>query len=170
LHTLLPETDQCNRFYLETLCLQAILFDLTHRPKDAIDTLQSLLEMAEPQGYLRLFVDEGEKMQPLLTRILPTLREHPALAVYVSKMLAVFSTAFTPDHKPTQEGLIEPLTDRELEVLNYIAQGLSNPEIAKRLYLSPNTLKAHAQNIFSKLNVHNRVEATNRARELRLVG
>jgi ATP/maltotriose-dependent transcriptional regulator MalT len=66
-------------------------------------------------------------------------------------------------------GLIEPLTDREMEVLRYIADGCSNPEIASRLYLSPNTLKAHSQNIFMKLNVHNRLQAVNRARELGLI-
>ncbi|NUM43588.1 MAG: hypothetical protein HUU38_02695 [Anaerolineales bacterium] len=166
LQTLLPETDRCNRFCLEAQCLQALLFDVTHRPKEAVATLQAVLERAEPKGYVRLFVDEGEKMQGLLTR---TGRETPARAGYVSKLLAAFSVTFTPDQKPAQAGLVEPLTERELEVLNYIAQGLSNPEIAKRLFLSPNTLKAHSQNIFSKLNVHNRVEATNRARELGLV-
>jgi DNA-binding NarL/FixJ family response regulator len=65
--------------------------------------------------------------------------------------------------------LIEPLTEREMEVLRYIAEGCSNPEIARRLYLSPNTLKAHSQNIFMKLNVHNRLQAVNRARELGLI-
>lgn len=165
LQTLLKETQQthCNRFCLETQWLQAMLFDITHRSKEAVTILQAVLEMAEPQGYVRLFVDEGERMRELLTR---SARENPARMVYISKLLP----AFAPDQKPAQEGLIEPLTDRELEVLNYIAQGLSNPEIARRLYLSPNTLKAHSQNIFSKLNVHNRVEATNRARALGLVG
>jgi len=72
--------------------------------------------------------------------------------------------------KPKQvDGLVEPLSEREIEVLRYIADGLSNPEIARRLYLSPNTLKAHTQNIFLKLDVHNRVQAVNRAKELGLI-
>ena len=66
-------------------------------------------------------------------------------------------------------GMVEPLTDRELEVLRLMAGGLSNPEIARKLYLSPNTLKAHAQNIYQKLDVHNRMEAVNKARQLKLL-
>jgi LuxR family maltose regulon positive regulatory protein len=65
--------------------------------------------------------------------------------------------------------LIEPLSDRELEVLNLMAEGLSNPNIARRLYLSTNTLKAHAQNIYTKLDVHSRMEAVNKARDLNLL-
>ena len=63
-------------------------------------------------------------------------------------------------------GLVEALTARELEVIQLMAEGLSNADIARRLYLSPNTLKAHTQNIFSKLDAHSRIQAVNRAREL----
>jgi DNA-binding NarL/FixJ family response regulator len=65
--------------------------------------------------------------------------------------------------------MVEPLSEREVEVLFYMSKGLSNPEIARRLYLSPNTLKAHTQNIFMKLDVHNRLEAVSKARELGLI-
>ncbi len=80
-------------------------------------------------------------------------------------------SAFEPvARKPKRvDGLVEPLTEREMEVLRNIAEGCSNPEIARRLYVSPNTLKAHSQNIFMKLNVHNRLQAVNRARELGLI-
>ena len=74
-----------------------------------------------------------------------------------------------PDQHPPAEGLIEALSERELEVLQFMALGLTNPEIAERLYLSPNTLKAHAQNIYQKLDVHSRVQAVNRGRELGLL-
>jgi DNA-binding NarL/FixJ family response regulator len=84
---------------------------------------------------------------------------------YVTRLLSAFVI-----RKPKPiDGLVEPLTEREMEVLRYIAEGCSNPEIARRLYLSPNTLKAHSQNIFMKLNVHNRLQAVNRARELGLI-
>jgi LuxR family transcriptional regulator, maltose regulon positive regulatory protein len=69
----------------------------------------------------------------------------------------------------SQQGLIEPLSEREIEVLRLLADGLSNAEIAQKLYLSPNTLKAHTQNIYSKLDVHSRLQATNRARELKII-
>ncbi len=67
------------------------------------------------------------------------------------------------------DGLIEPLSGREIEVLKFMATGLTTAEIAARLYLSPNTLKSHTQNIFSKLDVHSRVQAVNKARELDLI-
>jgi len=70
---------------------------------------------------------------------------------------------------PKSACLIEQLSEREMEVLRLMAEGLSNPEIARRLYLSPNTLKAHAQNIYLKLDVHNRMEAVNRARKLKIL-
>jgi ATP/maltotriose-dependent transcriptional regulator MalT len=85
----------------------------------------------------------------------------------VEKLLSAFEPA---PRKPKQDAeLAEPLSERELEVLRYIAEGLSNPEIARRLYLSPNTLKAHTQNIFLKLDVHNRLQAVSKAKELGLI-
>ena len=70
------------------------------------------------------------------------------------------------NHQSKITNLIEPLSDREIEVVRLLAAGLSNLEIAHKLYLSPNTLKAHTQNIYDKLDVHSRVQAVNRAREL----
>jgi LuxR family maltose regulon positive regulatory protein len=69
----------------------------------------------------------------------------------------------------SSDGLVEPLSSREIEVLVLLAQGLSNAEIATRLYLSPNTLKSHTQNIFGKLGVHSRVQAVNKARLLNII-
>jgi LuxR family maltose regulon positive regulatory protein len=120
-----------------------------------------------PGGYIRLFVDEGEPVEKMLRQLTSEVRHHPKIADYVNRLLSVFEPV---PRKPKQaDGLIEPLTDREMEVLRYIAEGCSNPEIASRLYLSPNTLKAHSQNIFMKLNVHNRLQAVNRARQLGLI-
>jgi len=156
-----------NRRWLEAMCLRSLLFGATCRPGEALTTLQSVLEVAEPEDYVRLFVDEGEPMHKLLSRALTSLRDKEHLAVYVSRLLSAFEPA---NRKAGQAAsLVEPLTEREMEVLKYIAEGLSNPEIANRLYLSPNTLKAHAQNIFTKLNVHNRVQAVNKAKELGLI-
>lgn len=80
----------------------------------------------------------------------------------IAQIISGSKRTLTPD-------MPDPLSERELEVLHLMAEGLSNPDIARKLYLSPNTLKAHAQNIYQKLNVHNRMEAVNRARELRLL-
>ena len=76
-----------------------------------------------------------------------------------------------PAHVPTliAQPLVDPLSERELEVLRFVAAGLSNPEIAEQLYVSVNTVKAHAKSIYRKLDVHNRTQAVNRARELELL-
>jgi LuxR family maltose regulon positive regulatory protein len=139
---------------------------LKHLPK-ARESLMKSLKIAMPGGYIRLFVDEGEPVEKMLNRLSGDLRDRPKLASYATRILSAFEPVA---RKPKQvDGLIEPLTEREMEVLRYIAEGCTNPEIAGRLFVSPNTLKAHSQNIFMKLNVHNRLQAVNRARELGLI-
>ena len=131
------------------------------------DVLVEALEIAGPEGYISTFLDEGEPMHNLLSHIHKKSNLEPGLFTYVEKLLSTFEPA---SRKPQQiGGLVEPLSERELEVLRYMAEGLSNPEIAGRLYLSPNTLKAHAQNIFMKLEVHNRLQAVSKAKELGLI-
>jgi len=131
------------------------------------DVLLKALTFAEPEGYISTFVMEGESLVNMLQHILRQVKLEPHLQEYVRKILSVFEN--TPRIPMQVDGLIEPLSEREIEVLRYIADGLSNPGIARRLYLSPNTLKAHTQNIFLKLDVHNRVQAVNKARELGLI-
>jgi LuxR family maltose regulon positive regulatory protein len=134
---------------------------------DLPDALIKALQLGEPEGYTSTFVDEGEPMRNLLNHLLKQSRLAPRLSEYVERLLSAFEAA---PHKPKQAGeLVEPLSEREVEVLRYMAEGLSNPEIAKRLYLSPNTLKAHAQNIFMKLDVHNRLQAVSKAKDLGLI-
>lgn len=131
------------------------------------NALLEALQLAEPEGYISTFVDEGEPMRNLLNHLSNQSRLKSHLSVYVEKILS----AFEPTHRKAKQtnGLVEPLSERELEVLRYMAEGLSNPEIARRLYLSPNTLKAHAQNIFLKMDVHNRMQAVSKAKELGLI-
>jgi LuxR family maltose regulon positive regulatory protein len=137
------------------------------RLENSSDALIEALQLAEPEGYISTFVDEGEPMRDLLQHVLKKNKLQTRFSGYAAKLLQAFEPA---PRKPTPAGgLAEPLSDRELEVLRYIAEGLTNPEIAERLYLSPNTLKAHAQNIFMKLDVHNRVQAVSRAKELGLI-
>lgn len=161
---------------IELAALQALVLEAQQRPDEARQTLRRALALAEPEGYVRLFVDEGTPMRALLADCrLPGDAASAPLAGYIEHLLAAFdpSVPAWPDHpkredRPAQ-ALVEPLSDRELEVLRLMAQGLSNPQIARKLYLSPNTLKAHARNIYAKLDVHNRIEAVNRARELGLL-
>jgi len=131
------------------------------------DVLLKTLTAAEPEGYVSTFVMEGEPVMNLLQHVLRQSNLEAHLQAYVRKILSAFNNVTRKSKQA--DGLIEALSERELEVLRYVANGLSNPEIARRLYLSPNTLKAHTQNIFLKLDVHNRVQAVNKAKELGLI-
>ena len=131
------------------------------------EALVEALQVAQPEGYVSTLIDEGEPMQNLLKHVLGHAQLEPGLKTYVEKVLSAFEP--TPQKQEQVKGLVDALSERELEVLRYIADGLSNPEIARRLYLSPNTLKAHTQNIFMKLDVHNRLQAVNRAKDLGLI-
>ncbi len=128
--------------------------------------LGDALTLAEPGGFIRIFVDEGLPMGQLLTEA----AAHGMKPDYIGKLLADFVAEGRTDGKksyltPTQS-LIEPLSERELEVLQLIAQGLSNQDISKRLFLALSTVKGHNQKIFEKLQVQRRTEAIVRAREL----
>jgi LuxR family maltose regulon positive regulatory protein len=152
---------------IELHLLQSLAWHAMNLLHKARESLMESLETAMPGGYVRLFIAEGEPVEKMLRQLAGEVSDRPQLAGYVTRILSAFEPV---TRKPRQvDGLVEPLTEREMEVLRYIAKGCSNPEIASRLFLSPNTLKAHAQNIFMKLNVHNRLQAVNRARELGLI-
>jgi LuxR family maltose regulon positive regulatory protein len=131
--------------------------------------LGDALALAEPGGFIRLFVDEGLPMAQLLSEA----SAQGIMPEYTGKLLAVFEAEEQKradnSHLPTAQPLIEPLSQRELEVLHLIAQGLSNREISERLFLALNSVKGHNQKIFGKLEVQRRTEAVARARELGLL-
>jgi LuxR family maltose regulon positive regulatory protein len=153
---------------LEILILQALTLDAQGKRDDALSTLHSALERAEPDGYIRLFVDEGAPMQVLLqasqARGMPTS--------HVVTLLCAFGDQHvleaTPAGSANQE-LVEPLTRREREVLQLLDAGASNREIARRLTVSINTVKRHVYNVCSKLRVRSRTRAIARARSLNLL-
>jgi len=154
---------------LKMMVLQAVALD-THGEKDkAVQLLRDALALAEPGGFIRLFVDEGLPM----ARLLSEAADLGIMPDYVGKLLAVFEAEAQPsedksDLLPAQP-LNESLSQRELEVLQLIAQGLSNHEISKRLFLALDTVKGHNRKIFDKLRVQRRTEAVARARELGLL-
>lgn len=126
----------------------------------AIKMLECALEIGKANGYVRVFLDEGEEMKNLLVQIQKSRKDD-----FVAGLLAAFGTPVYID----QSALIEPLTEREIDVLKLIAKGISNPEIAEKLVLSVGTVKTHVKHIYGKLNVDDRVSATGKARELGLI-
>jgi LuxR family maltose regulon positive regulatory protein len=148
---------------IEILVLQALAHHAQGNIPPALESLKRALALAEPEGYVRIFVDEGQPMPALL-------REAAKQGIapnYVRKLRAAFgkAEARTPGAQP----LIEPLSERELEVLQLIAQGLSNREISERLFVALNTVKGHNRKIYGKLQVQRRTEAVARARRLGLL-
>lgn len=136
--------------------------------------LQEALVMAEPEGYVRTFVDKGIAMAELLRAV----RRRAGSSVYVSTLLAACKvdsgrTAETRDNltlaRFESDGLIEPLTNRELEILHLLADGLSNDQIAERLFITVGTVKTHLHRIYGKLDAENRTQAVARARILHLL-
>jgi LuxR family maltose regulon positive regulatory protein len=134
---------------------------------EAFQALESCLSLAEPEGYMRLFLDAGRPLQELLNAYLRT--KNPICRDFVQKILAGFSSQSQSSRAgKSQASLAEPLTARELEVLSWMIAGFSNRQIAEQLILSEGTIKFHVHNILGKLQVHSRSEAIASARKLDL--
>jgi LuxR family maltose regulon positive regulatory protein len=153
------------------LILDALALYAQGDTASASATLKRALALAEPENYVRSFLDMGQPMQEFLSWSLESRSlSEPHLRAYAGKLLSQFGADFPiKSSQPIGDTLIEPLTERELEVLRLIAQGLSNQEISERLVLALSTVKGHARIIFDKLQVKNRTEAVARARELGLL-
>lgn len=157
---------------LRAIVLQSVAHHANGDHDMAIQRLVEALALAEPGGFVRLFIDEGPAMAHLLTEAIARgIRPDYArrlLTAYEAEGQVSRDTALPPPAEPAQP-LIEPLSQRELEVLRLIADGRSNREISDRLFLALNTVKGHNRVIFSKLQVQRRTEAVARARELNLI-
>jgi LuxR family maltose regulon positive regulatory protein len=153
---------------LKVMVLQAVAYHTDGDIDAAMNVLADALALAAPGGFIRAFVDEGLPMRQLLS----DAAAHGVMPGYVRQLLSVFETemqrgdgSFLPSDQP----LVEPLSQRELEVLHLIADGLSNREIGERLFLALDTVKGHNRRIYGKLDVQRRTEAVARARELGLL-
>ena len=162
---------------LKVMVLQALALRAHGEKERAAGLLGEALALAEPGSFIRLFIDEGPPMQAALCEFRwwvekqPPGQEHELLG-YVDKLLAAFAPpAVSPPSKIENlpSSLLEPLSQRELKVLQLVAQGLSNREISERLFLALSTVKGHNQKIFDKLQVQSRTEAIARARQLGLL-
>ncbi|MBN1976759.1 MAG: AAA family ATPase [Anaerolineae bacterium] len=149
---------------IEALLLLALTQHKKPEPDRALHALERALSLAEPEGYVRIFVDEGPPMADLLRQA----AGRGMAPRYVRELLAAFDASEPAEPRHAQP-LIEPLSDREIEVLRLAAAGLSNREIAEQLYVSINTVKAHSKSVYRKLDAHNRTQAINRAQELGLL-
>jgi LuxR family maltose regulon positive regulatory protein len=143
-----------------------ILFALGHQTRGdmpaALAMLQRAVRLAHPEGYVRLFADEGSPMAALLK----ALPNQPTAAGYVRRLLAATTGR---EDRPATSRLIDPLSDRELDVLRLLGTDLDGPDIARELSVSVNTMRTHTKNIYAKLGVSNRRAAVSRAGELNLL-
>jgi LuxR family maltose regulon positive regulatory protein len=147
-------------YEMELHIVGALLEQQAGNPSAALNMLERALEIGKANGYVRVFLDEGEEMKNLLIQIQKSRKED-----FVASLLAAFDKPVRID----QSALIEPLTEREMDVLKLIAEGLSNPEIAEKLFLSVGTVKTHVKHIYGKLGVDDRVKAAGKARELGII-
>jgi LuxR family maltose regulon positive regulatory protein len=158
--------------WIEALLVEALALSAAGRFDAACERIVQALTLARPEGFVRVFLNEGRPVADLLSacqRRFPPggeLQEHASRLLFAFQHSGAERMPGLPSRKP---GLVEPLTGRELEILGLIAAGYSNPEIAARLFLSLNTVKVHIKNLYGKLEVENRVQAVERGRELNLI-
>ena len=150
---------------LRVLVLQALTHHQYGAPGAALNLLHDSLLLASSGEYIRVFVNEGKPMRDLLSHA----AERGIMPEYTHRLLAAFERGSTSITSTAAQPLIEPLSERELEILVLVADGLSNREISERLYVALSTVKGHNRNIFDKLQVKRRTEAVARARELGII-
>ncbi len=165
LHTILPQLEASGRIRLivEVHILRALACTGQGQTDAARQAITQALTLAESEGYIRVFVENGTAVLPLLTSVRPLFPD------YVPRLLAALPSGGVANRAvDAQTGWLDPLTERELEILHLIAQGYSNFQIANSLVISVGTVKGHVNHILSKLDVQNRTQAVARARELAL--
>lgn len=155
---------------IELSLFKAVALSETGEPESALGAFENCLALAGPEGLKRIFIEAGE---PVLELLRQAVRKGDRSG-YALKLLSELDNGegglgFTRRVEPELQPLIEPLTDREMDVLRLICEGFSNQAIANRLIVSVNTVKKHTSNIYSKLDVRNRAQAAIRAREIGLV-
>jgi LuxR family maltose regulon positive regulatory protein len=150
---------------IDTSIVQAMAWQAVGQVDQASDALARALLLSEPERYMRVFLDEGPPMARLLYRAL----DGGAAPDHARRLLNAYGE-ISSEQEPRAErrapDLIEPLSEREIEVLQLIAEGLTNREVGQRLFITQGTVKAHTSNIYGKLGVHNRTRAVAQARAL----
>ena len=152
---------------METLVLQALALRARGESAQAADTLARALAMAEPEGCIRLFVDEGAPMAELLREVVKGGHDH--LADYAARLLAALGAEEGWPLARQPQALVEPLSERELEILRLIAAGMTYQEIARELIIAVSTVQYYVKSLYPKLGVHSGLEGVARARQLGLL-
>jgi LuxR family maltose regulon positive regulatory protein len=161
---------------IEIRILQALAYQMCHQETKALDSLSEAVRLAELEGYIRSFVDEGPPIAALLSRLREEQRTSGPTP-YLDTLLAAFPQQHKTHERQSKQAaasaiaqpLIDPLSERELQVLQLLARGASNQEIAQELVIVIDTVKRHVSHIFSKLDVNNRLQAVRQARAFGLL-
>ncbi|MDG0795128.1 LuxR C-terminal-related transcriptional regulator [Cohnella ginsengisoli] len=183
LHWLFWKEDRL-RDRIKIVILQSVTLYRTGRTQEAMGLLETALRLAEPEGFIRSFVDEGQEMAEMLSAYLRTYQDGPSRPVpavvlaYADSLLqalnlnmsqAILELPIQAEERalkvPPVESTVEWLTNREMEIVRLMAEGMSNKQIASHLEITEGTVKSHAVNIYGKLGVHTRVQAIRQARE-----
>jgi LuxR family maltose regulon positive regulatory protein len=164
---ILPQAASAGRMahVIDINLLQALALQEQDKPTAAIKCLKSCLSLAAPEGYLQTFVEYGEP----LARLLSTAAARGVMPDYVADLLALFEDGKAGDGTASPPPLFEPLSQREVEILGLVAEGLTNREISESLFLALDTVKGHNHRIFGKLGVKNRTQAVNKAISLKIL-
>ncbi len=176
----LPRAESSGRFrqVLKLLCLQALALAATGQHREALRALREGLRRGAEEGYVRTFADEGQPLAALLQELRPSLEEGGAAAPsglpreYVDRILVAMRVALGSSGErtaPDEQAPLEPLSERELSVLELLALGLSNKEMADRLCVSESTVRFHLRNIYPKLHAKNRTQAILKGRRYGLI-
>jgi LuxR family maltose regulon positive regulatory protein len=165
---------------LEALLLRAQMQAASHQDEFGLADVVRALELASPEGLIGVFLEQGQPVARMLATLLQGGKLEARQRTHVEQILAAFAGRPAPGtmadgegrpvpSAPREPALVEPLTDRELEVLGLMAKGLKYKEIAARLYISLNTVRFHVKAIYGKLDVNNRTQALAAARQLRIL-
>lgn len=177
------ETGGWRHYEITFLVLQVVAYKGCGKTPQALDALQRSLALAEPEDYIRTFLDEGAAMVELLRQFVREQQKENqteasrVLQNYALKLLAAFPPEVVPAAVQTHKAsvalpasyLVDPLSERELEILKLVAEGLTNHEIGRKLFLATSTVKRHLNNIYAKLDVHSRTQAVAKGKELKIL-
>jgi LuxR family maltose regulon positive regulatory protein len=159
---------------IQFLVLQALAYETGGREEEAFATLAEALHLAEPSGYMRVFINEGARLKKLLGCLQPKfgedhLKGYTFSTGYVTKIISAFPAENQHAFQEKYPDIPDPLTPREMEVLSLLDTSLTTPEIAAKLVVSANTVRSHVKHIYNKLDVRRRLDAVRKAKALNII-